>query len=122
MRLYLLRKILQQNISLKNAEVILIKTSEKYIQTKFIKFLNDNRIYNFKTIICSKSGIPDCVACINGAFVAFEFKGSDGKLSALQVYNKSKIEVCGGKFYEVNPSNITQIMEEVTECMTQYHG
>lgn len=88
---------------------------ERKVQTKFIKFLNDNHIYNFKTIICNKSGIPDCVACINGKFYAFEFKGSDGKLSALQCYNKSKIEVCGGKFYEVNPSNINLIMEEMCQ-------
>lgn len=93
--------------------------TEKQLQSKFLSQLSSMNIYHIKTIVCSRSGIPDCIACIEGRFVAFEFKSSIGILSPLQKVNKSNIECCGGKFFVVTPENyknIIVIIEGICQC------
>jgi hypothetical protein len=80
--------------------------NEKTLQSKFIKWLKDNKVYYIKTVVASKDGTHDIVACVNGWFVTFECKGTGGKLSALQIYTADKIKKSGGTWYEVNPTNI----------------
>jgi hypothetical protein len=80
--------------------------NEKTLQTKFLKWLKEKKIYYIKTMVVSKAGCPDVIALISGQFVAFEIKGTGGKLSALQVYNADKIKMSGGAWFEVNPKNI----------------
>jgi len=42
------------------------------------------------------AGIPDIIACVNGAFVAFEVKAEKGKTTVLQEVCLKKIREAGG--------------------------
>jgi len=59
----------------------------------------------------SISGTPDQLACINGKFVALEYKKDyKSKLSPLQAYKKELILKAGGIFYRVYPENAEEIL------------
>ena len=94
--------------------------TEKKLQSLFVQFLNDNWIYHIKTIVCSRAGVPDIIACIGGKFVAFELKGTDGRASELQKWNGEKIKLSGGKFYIVTPDNYREVID--TALHTQRTG
>ena len=71
--------------------------SEQKVQTKILKWLKAESHYNFKTIVCNKSGIPDIVGCTAwGQFFAIEVKYGSNKASKLQDYNIAEIQKCGG--------------------------
>lgn len=72
-------------------------TKEQDLQTKIIKYLKSKNYYVIKTIICSKSGIPDIIACDpSGQFVAIEVKQLKGKATPLQLYNIRTINANNG--------------------------
>jgi Holliday junction resolvase len=48
-----------------------------------------------KTIVASRSGLPDLIACYKGYFISIEVKG-DSEVSALQKYNLEQIQKAGG--------------------------
>lgn len=69
---------------------------ESAIQTKIIKWLRDNDFYVVKTVACNRNGVPDVLACRDGAFVAIEVKAPTGTVSKLQEYQIKKIKEAGG--------------------------
>lgn len=55
-------------------------------------------------------GSPDVILCINGKFVALEYKRSaNAKISKLQEYKAEKISNAGGFHYFVYPENWDQV-------------
>lgn len=51
--------------------------------------------YVVKTIVGSRSGLPDLIACYQGNFLSIEVKG-ESEVSALQKYNIEQIKKAGG--------------------------
>jgi hypothetical protein len=81
---------------------------EKDFQNKVEKFLSDEGIYYIKYWgggIYTRSGIPDLVCCVCGAFVGVELKAEGGRVSALQEYNLKKIADSGGMSFVVYPDD-----------------
>lgn len=78
----------------------MLKTSEKYIQSNLIKFLNSKEnVWSVKTIVCNKVGCPDILCCIEGKFVAIELKSKGKSPSKIQMLNIEKIRKNGGIAY-----------------------
>jgi hypothetical protein len=81
---------------------------EKELQAKVEKFLTDEGIYFVKYWgggIYTRSGIPDLVCCVCGAFVGVELKAEGGRVSALQKYNIKKIADSGGMGFVIYPED-----------------
>ena len=71
--------------------------SESKLQTKTLKLLKKHDYWNFKTIVCNKSGIMDIICCSpTGQFVGIEVKYGDGKPSALQKHHIQEVKKRGG--------------------------
>lgn len=70
---------------------------ESEIQSKIISYLKSINAYVLKIVVANRTGIPDVIACINGAFYAFEVKDEKGKTSSLQEYNLEMIRIAKGK-------------------------
>lgn len=89
--------------------------TEKKLQAALVAFLKHHQIYYLKTIVCSRAGVPDFIACINGRFISIELKGSKGKESALQKYNGEKIRKSGGEYFVLTPENYCEITDKIME-------
>ena len=62
------------------------------------------------------TGTPDVLGCVNGYFVALEFKSSDkAKVTKLQEYKLNKIITANGFGVVVTPSNIEHVYGVVKE-------
>ena len=78
----------------------MLKTSEKYIQSNLIKFLNSQKkVWFVKTIVCNKAGCPDILCSIDGKFVAIELKSKGKVASKIQMLNIENIRKTGGIAY-----------------------
>ena len=91
--------------------------TEKKMQQAVINFLMSHGIYYLKTIVCSRAGVPDIIACVNGWLLALEIKGTGGKESELQKYNGEKIRQSGGKYFVVTPENYISVTESILKEM-----
>jgi hypothetical protein len=60
-------------------------------------------------------GIPDCLLCIRGQFVALELKVPPNTLDALQEHVISKIKRAGGLALEVTPGNWPAVFVLLTD-------
>lgn len=61
------------------------------------------------------AGIPDIIACIDGAFYAFEVKVPGGKLTKLQEATIQRIIDAGGKAYKVTSAgDVKKIIQQNT--------
>lgn len=77
-------------------------SSESYVQTKIIKWLQSQGWYVIKVIVASRNGVPDIIACDPaGNFWAFEVKFGSNKASPLQLHNIQEIERCNGRAFVV---------------------
>ncbi len=74
--------------------------SEKTIENKIKKYLDDNNYYFFKNHgnVWTEPGRPDIVACIEGKFVGIEVKKPGGIVSPAQEKQGLKIQKSGGLF------------------------
>lgn len=80
--------------------ICMLKTSEKYIQSNLIKFLNSQKkVWHIKTIVSNRVGCPDILCCIDGKFVAIELKSKAKTASKIQMLNIEKIIKAGGVAY-----------------------
>lgn len=69
------------------------KELERTLQARCIRCLRDNNVFFFKIISASPAGVPDlCVLPQNSLPIFFEFKGKDGRLTALQSAQIARIE------------------------------
>lgn len=55
-------------------------------------------------------GTPDVLGCINGFFIAIEFKSAKGTVSALQDYKLKRIAKAGGIAFVCWPDNFDDIL------------
>lgn len=62
----------------------------------------------------SLRGIPDYLGCVRGRFVALELKIETGRPSALQTFIIGKINEAGGYARVVYPSNLDEVLREVS--------
>jgi hypothetical protein len=65
-------------------------------------------------------GSPDVLGCINGIFIAIEFKSEKGILSKLQVKKLQDIERAGGKSFVIYPDNYLEIVSMLNLQQTVY--
>lgn len=81
--------------------------NEKSFETKVKKLLKEQGCWNLKTWSngVQRAGVPDLLVCCNGHFVGVELKASNGKPSALQLWNLRKIEESGGYAILLYPSD-----------------
>jgi hypothetical protein len=89
---------------------------ESTLQTKCIQHLKRLRIYNINIYGAGRSGkgAPDVIACINGRFVAFEFKIGSNDMQSDQVIHKRRITENGGlHFVPRSLEEFQKIVEEV---------
>lgn len=88
---------------------------ESQLQTKCIQHLKKLHIYYINIYgagRCSK-GAPDVIACIDGKFVAFEFKVGSNQMQADQVINQKRILENGGIHY--TPRSLEEFIKNVEE-------
>lgn len=72
-------------------EEMVVKDVEKYLKNENIWF------FKTKGSAFGKSGLPDIIGVVNGTFVGFEIKRSEGgRPSPLQQHHRSKIIESGG--------------------------
>ena len=91
---------------------------EKQFENKVKEFLKQNGAWYVKYWAgapYTKSGIPDILACIDGHFVGIELKSSNGRPSALQIYNVRKIRESGGAAFVLYPSAFMDFQKFVSE-------
>lgn len=70
---------------------------EQQVQTKIMKWLQDNDYYSVKTIVSNRKGVPDIIGCTpGGTFYGIEVKFGTNKASKLQEYNLAEIVKRGG--------------------------
>lgn len=83
------------------------KTPEKAVKDKVVRVLKEEGAYYFfpATHGYGRSGVPDIVACIRGAFVGIECKAGTNKPTALQVRELERIRQADGHAIVVNEEN-----------------
>ena len=65
-----------------------MRQKEGKLDDKIKKYCDDRDIFYMKT---NGGGIPDCIMCVNGKFVAFETKVDKNILSEIQKFFLRKI-------------------------------
>ena len=90
-------------------------TPEKKVKDKVVGILKDEGAYYFfpATHGYGRSGVPDIVACVNGAFFAVECKAGKNKPTALQVREIEAIRRCNGVAIVVNEENWEMVRDLV---------
>lgn len=86
---------------------------EKSFENKIKTYLNEQGCYFVKYFANrnTKSGIPDILASVNGAFLAIEVKSSTGTPKPLQIHNIKKINNSGGYAVVVAPKSFDELTE-----------
>lgn len=83
------------------------QTPEKKVKDKVVGTLKKAGAYYFfpATHGFGRSGVPDVVACVDGAFLGIECKAGKNKPTALQVRELEAIRMAGGVAVVVNEQN-----------------
>ena len=74
------------------------RQKEGLLDDKIREYCKQNNIFYMKT---NGDGLPDCIMCCKGKFVAFETKVDKNKLSELQKFFINKIEKNKGVALEI---------------------
>ena len=95
------------------------KTPEGKVKDKVVGILKDEGVYYFfpGTHGYGRSGVPDIICCVNGAFLAIECKAGSNKPTALQQHHLNMIENMKGHALVVNETNINSV-EELMQCLS----
>lgn len=91
-------------------------TPEAKVKKKVVDLLKAAGAYYFfpATGGFGRSGVPDIVACRNGAFIGIECKAGSNKTTALQENELQKIRAAGGNAFVVS--------EDTLKYLPQYLG
>lgn len=90
---------------------------EKQFEKRVKKFIEDCGGYFIKYWgggDFTKSGVPDLLCCINGAFYGIELKARNGKPKPLQIYNLRRIHEAKGFAVLLYPDQFGLFKELVT--------
>ena len=96
--------------------------AEKIFETKVKAFLKKEGVWHLKYWGgggFTKSGIPDILACVNGIFVGIELKATNGRPSALQLYNIDEIRRSGGIAMVLYPNDYCKFMRLIKTLKKQ---
>ena len=89
-------------------------SKEKKLQKKIIDLLQSKGAFVIKTIVSSRSGLPDLIACYKGNFISIEVKG-ESEVTALQKYNIEQIKKAGGQaIVAYNISEVIDLIENIS--------
>lgn len=75
-----------------------MRQKEGRLNDRIREYCNKHKIFYMKT---NGGGLPDCILCVNGKFIAFETKVDNNKLSELQKYFLDVINNNGGIALEI---------------------
>ena len=91
------------------------QTPEAKIKAKITKVLREEGVYYFfpATGGYGRSGVPDIVCCVGGAFLGIECKAGKNKPTALQANELEAIRRAGGVAIVANEDNWDVIREFV---------
>lgn len=68
-----------------------------------------------------RSGVPDFIGCLNGAFFAIETKAGTGTTTALQDREIQRIKDAGGIALVINEENVATLKQTLL-LMVREHG
>jgi hypothetical protein len=90
---------------------------ESKLQKKCIDYLQSQGIYYINIYGSGRTakGAPDLIACINGKFVAFEFKVGDNDMQPDQRIHKRRILKSGGRHF--CPRSLEEFISNVQEVL-----
>lgn len=93
---------------------------EKSFENKIKRWLANHECYYVKFFAnrMTKTGVPDILANVGGAFVGIEVKSSNGHPSDLQRYNVRKIKEAGGFAWIVYPSGWNKLEESLYDILS----
>lgn len=80
---------------------------ETKIQRDIQKFLNTNKILNWRNSDTTHSGMPDLMACYKGYLIGLEIKTPEGRPTELQRRKIKSIEDAGG--YGAFPTSVADV-------------
>lgn len=88
-------------------------TPESKVKAKVVALLKRHAAYYFfpATFGMGRSGVPDIVCCVNGAFLGIECKAGKNKPTALQTHELDMIRAAGGGALVINEDNIGAVSE-----------
>ena len=81
--------------------------AETKIQRDIQKFLNDNRILNWRNSDMKTSGMPDLMACFRGFLIGLEVKTPTGRPTEVQTHKIKLIKEAGG--YGIFPTSVEDV-------------
>lgn len=81
--------------------------AETKIQRDIQKFLNDNKILNWRNSDQKTSGMPDLMACYKGFLIGLEVKTPTGRATELQERKINIIKRAGG--YGLFPTSVQDV-------------
>lgn len=97
---------------------------EKIFENKVKKYLSDHGAWYVKYWAgakFTKEGVPDVLACVNGAFYAIELKAPNGKPSVLQLVTLRKIRQAGGYGILLYPDDYDGFIEHLKSRHNQWY-
>ena len=100
------------------------QTPEAKVKAKITKVLREEGVYYFfpATGGYGRSGVPDIVCCVGGAFLAIECKAGKNKPTLLQVREIEAIRRAGGRAIVANEENWDMIREFVRGLALRERG
>ena len=98
-------------------------TPETKVKDKIKTILKELKCYYFMPSAngYGRSGIPDFIGCLNGAFFAIETKAGKGTTTALQDREIQRIKDAGGIALVINEENIDTLKRTLL-LMVREHG
>ena len=81
--------------------------NETIIQRQIQRYLNDNKILNWRNSDTKTSGMPDLMACYKGFLVGLEVKTKTGRPTELQERKIKIIKDAGG--YGIFPTSVEDV-------------
>jgi Holliday junction resolvase len=81
--------------------------AETKIQRDIQKYLNDNRILNWRNSDAKTSGVPDLMACYKGFLIGLEVKTLEGRPTEIQKHKIELIRKAGG--YGIFPTSVEDV-------------
>ena len=88
-------------------------TPEGKVKAQVKKLLDSHKVYYFMPATggYGRSGIPDFICCSKGKFMAIECKAGNGRLTALQTRELTRIDAAGGDTVVVRESSMDNFIK-----------
>lgn len=92
-------------------------TPEGKVKAQVRKILDELQVYWFcpRGTAMGRSGIPDFVCCLEGAFISIETKAGKNTPTALQNIEMARIKKAGGFAFVVNEQNVGQLKNTLAQ-------